>query len=338
MYSLLRPLIFQFSPETAHNLALTILSYANNLRLLELLPSRISCPVKVMGLEFPNPVGLGAGMDKDGECIDAWEKLGFGFIEVGTVTPRPQGGNPAPRLFRLPAAQGIINRMGFNNRGVDYLVQRLRISRFNGIIGVNIGKNRDTPVEKAIEDYLFCLDRVYSLAGYVAINVSSPNTPNLRQLQNADELSKLLTTLKLRQEQLTKKYNRYVPLVVKIAPDITEEEIVAIGETLLATGMDGVIATNTTIQRDGVINLPYGQEGGGLSGQPLFNRSTYVLQQLHKIIGHQLPIIGIGGITTPQDALIKRAAGASLIQLYSGMIYAGPELVPAVAKALCCRE
>ena len=280
-----------------------------------------------MGLEFPNRVGLAAGLDKNGEIIDALATWGFGFIEVGTVTPRPQPGNPRPRLFRLPEAQGIINRMGFNNRGVDTLVANVRTARFKGILGINIGKNFDTPIEKAADDYLACLDKVYALASYVAVNISSPNTKNLRQLQGESELDALLGALRTRQTELADKHGHYVPMALKIAPDLDEAQIVNIADALRRHRLDGVIATNTTLAREGVEHLKHGNQAGGLSGAPLFERSTGVLRRLTLALAGELPVIAAGGIVDGGKAKAKLDAGAALVQIYSGLVYKGPDLV-----------
>ena len=287
-----------------------------------------------MGLTFPNPVGLAAGLDKNGEVIDALAAFGFGFIEIGTVTPRPQPGNPKPRMFRLPQAQGIINRMGFNNDGVDALIANVKRAKFKGILGINIGKNADTPIEKAADDYLIGLRKVYEHASYVAINISSPNTKNLRQLQGGDELDALLGQLKAEQEKLAQLHGKYVPLAVKIAPDLDADQIKSIAALLIKHRIDGVIATNTTLSREGVEGLPHGNEAGGLSGAPVRDKSTAVIRQLAAELHGALPIIGVGGILTGADAVEKMQAGAALVQVYSGMIYRGQELVTECAAAI----
>jgi dihydroorotate dehydrogenase len=290
-----------------------------------------------MGLRFPNQVGLAAGLDKNGDYIDGLAQLGFGSIEIGTITPRPQQGNPKPRLFRIPEAQGIINRMGFNNAGVDRLLENVRTSRFaqsGGILGINIGKNATTPIEKAAEDYLICLDKVYKDASYITVNISSPNTKNLRELQKDDALDDLLAQLKARQEILAQQHGRHVPMALKIAPDLDDLQITAIADALRRHRMEGVIATNTTLSRDGVEGLPNGAETGGLSGAPVFKKSTEVLKKLSDALQGEIPIIGVGGITKGQDAVEKIKAGASLVQIYSGFIYRGPALVNEVATAL----
>ena len=333
-YNLLRPALFSLDPETAHDATLTSLNTAYCLGLSRLIPQPAPDPRTVMGITFPNPVGLAAGLDKNGECINGLAALGFGFIEIGTVTPRPQPGNPRPRLFRLPDAQAIINRMGFNNHGVDTLLENVKRAQFKGVLGINIGKNADTPIEKAADDYLIGLRRVYPCASYVAINISSPNTRNLRQLQGGDELDALLAQLKTEQEKLAQQHGKYVPLAVKIAPDLDAEQIKQIGALLIKHRIDGVIATNTTLARDGVGNLPHGNETGGLSGAPVREISTAVIRQLAAELQGALPIIGVGGILSGKDAREKMQAGAALVQLYSGLIYRGQALVAECAAAV----
>jgi dihydroorotate dehydrogenase len=333
MYPLLRPLLFSLDPETAHHATLDALKTAHSIGLL-CAKHPAANPRAVMGLTFPNPVGLAAGLDKNGEYIDALAALGFGFIEVGTVTPRPQPGNPKPRMFRLPEAQGIINRMGFNNLGVDALVENVRRAKYKGILGINIGKNFDTPIEKAACDYLIGLRKVYTHASYVAINISSPNTKNLRQLQGGDELDSLLEQLKAEQENLANLHGKYVPLAVKIAPDLDPEQIQQIAALLIRHRIDGVIATNTTLSREGVENLTHGDEAGGLSGAPVREKSTAIIRELAAALNGTLPIIGVGGILSGADAVEKIQAGAALVQIYSGMIYRGPDLVGETIKAL----
>lgn len=335
MYSLLNPLLFRLEPETAHHATLDALNRAYRLGLLPLFAPRIAHdPRTVMGLTFPNPVGLAAGLDKDGAYIDALAALGFGFLEIGTVTPRPQPGNPRPRLFRLPEARGIINRMGFNNHGVDALIENVRRAKFRGILGINIGKNADTPIERAADDYLICLRKAYSHASYITVNISSPNTKNLRQLQGGGELGALLTQLKEEQKRLADLHGKYVPLAVKIAPDLESAEIREIAALLVEHRVDGVIATNTTLSRIGVMHLPHGKEAGGLSGTPVRDKSTAVIRELASALNGALPIIGVGGILNGEDALEKIHAGASLVQIYSGLIYRGPELIAESAAAL----
>ncbi|MEJ1959039.1 MAG: quinone-dependent dihydroorotate dehydrogenase [Nitrosomonadales bacterium] len=333
MYPLFRPLLFSLDPETAHHATLDGLKTAHSLGLL-CAKHPVANPRTVMGLTFPNPVGLAAGLDKNGAYIDPLAALGFGFIEIGTVTPRPQPGNPKPRMFRLPEAKGIINRLGFNNFGVDALIENVKHAKYRGILGINIGKNFDTPIEKAAGDYLICLRKVYAHASYVTINISSPNTKNLRQLQGSDELDSLLEQLKSEQENLANLHGKYVPLTVKIAPDLNQEQIRQIASMLVRHRIDGVIATNTTLSREGVENLPHGNEAGGLSGAPVREKSTAVIRQLATALDGALPIIGVGGILSGADALGKIQAGAVLVQLYSGMIYRGPDLVSEAIKAL----
>ena len=333
-YRLLRPLLFTLDAELAHAFTLKALRL---LQPLGLPLNRVAqCESRtVMGLKFPNPVGLAAGLDKNGDYIDALAKLGFGFIEVGTVTPRPQPGNPKPRLFRIPEAQAIINRMGFNNLGVDYLLENIKCTQYNGVLGVNIGKNFDTPVESAIDDYLICLRKVYAVASYVTINISSPNTLHLRQLQNEHELDHLVATLKLEQGKLSDQQGRYTPLLVKIAPDLDQSQLESIAAILMKYNIDGVIATNTTISRQNIAGLPHADETGGLSGSPVKVMSTRVISKLYSLLGEQIPIIGVGGILSADDAKEKVAAGASLIQLYTGLIYEGPDLVNQCISTLC---
>jgi dihydroorotate dehydrogenase len=338
LYTLVRPLLFALDAETAHHLTLPALRRAERVGLTGLIKRPADDPRTVMGLRFPNPVGLAAGLDKDGAYIDALAALGFGSIEIGTVTPRAQPGNPKPRMFRLPQADALINRLGFNNGGVDAFVRNVQSSRFyqerRGVLGLNIGKNADTPIERAAEDYLHCLRKVYPYASYVTVNISSPNTKNLRQLQGAGELDSLLAQLKAEQRVLADRHRRYVPLALKIAPDIDSEQIKVIAEALLRHGIDGVIATNTTVTRDAVAGLAHGSEAGGLSGAPVFALSNRVIAELKSALGDALPIIGVGGILSGADAKMKSDAGAALVQLYSGLIYRGPALVREAAAAL----
>jgi dihydroorotate dehydrogenase len=327
--------MFRLAPETAHHLTLGGLNAAYSLGLSGILaPRPADDPRTVMGLTFPNPVGLAAGLDKNGDCIDGLAALGFGFIEIGTVTPLPQPGNPKPRLFRLPQANAIINRMGFNNDGVDKLIENVKRAKYKGILGINIGKNAATPIEKAADDYLIGLRKVYAYASYVAINISSPNTKNLRQLQGGNELDALLAQLKAEQEKLAQLHGKYVPLAVKIAPDLDNEQIKQIAALLIKHRIDGVIATNTTLSRDSVENLPHDNETGGLSGAPVRDKSTAVIRQLAAELNGALPIIGVGGILSGTDAAEKIKAGAALVQIYSGLIYRGPDLVAECATAI----
>jgi len=338
LYPLVRPLLFSLDPESAHDLTLSALSAAAKIGFTQRLTKPLPDPRTVMGIWFPNPVGLAAGLDKDGACIDGLAALGFGFIEIGTVTPRPQPGNPKPRMFRLPQANALINRMGFNNGGVDALVRNVQASRFyqnkQGVLGLNIGKNADTPIERAIDDYLICLDKVYPFADYVTVNISSPNTKNLRQLQQASELGTLLSALKNSQRTLADRHGRYVPIALKIAPDLDHEQIKSIAELLLQHQIDAVIATNTTITRGAVSGLPHADEAGGLSGAPVLPLSNHVISALRSELKDTIPIIGVGGILSGEDARAKIDAGASLVQLYTGLIYRGPALVKACAQAL----
>ncbi|WP_194720936.1 quinone-dependent dihydroorotate dehydrogenase [Noviherbaspirillum malthae] len=338
LYSLARPLLFSLDPEAAHNLTLPWLKKASRLGLTSIISRPRPDPRTVMGITFPNPVGLAAGLDKDGAYIDGLASLGFGSIEIGTVTPRAQPGNPLPRMFRLPQANAIINRMGFNNGGVDAFVANVQASRFfqnrEGVLGLNIGKNADTPIERAADDYLHCLAKVYPYASYVTVNISSPNTKNLRQLQGGSELDSLLAALKDAQQRLADQHKRYVPIALKIAPDIDSEQIKTIAATLLRHRMDAVIATNTTITRDAVRGLAHAEETGGLSGAPVFELSNAVIRGLKSELGDSLPIIGVGGILSGDHAKAKFDAGASLVQLYTGLIYRGPTLIRECAAAL----
>ena len=335
MYDLLRSLMFRLPAETSHDLALDMIGAAGRLRLADKLVRPVpSQPVQVMGLTFDNPVGLAAGLDKNAVAVDGLAAMGFGSIEVGTVTPRPQPGNPKPRLFRLTEQLAIINRFGFNNQGVDAMLERLDGTRYQGVLGINIGKNAVTPVENAVDDYLYCLRKVYDRASYVTVNLSSPNTPGLRTLQYGEALKVLLGQIKQCQQQLAAERGRYVPIAIKIAPDMTAEEVTLVGATLLEEGMDAVIATNTTLDRSAVADSPYANEAGGLSGAPLTDMSTEVIRLLADELKGRMPIIGVGGIFSGADAADKIAAGASLVQLYSGFIYRGPELVRECADAI----
>ncbi len=338
-YGLIKPILFQMDAEKAHGLALKSLDCAYACGLLgspaqKNLTKTNHAPVRVMGLDFPNRVGLAAGLDKNGAHIDALAALGFGFLEIGTVTPRAQAGNPKPRLFRVPEAQGIINRMGFNNGGVDALLANVAAAKFRGILGINIGKNADTPIEKALDDYLIGLSKVYTAASYVAINISSPNTKNLRQLQNDDALDALLGALKAAQLRLADTHGRYVPMALKIAPDLDDSQVLSIADLLKHHQIDAVIATNTTLGREGVQGFTHGDEAGGLSGAPVRDKSTAVIRALAGHLNHSLPIIGVGGILSTEDAKDKLAAGASLVQVYSGLIYHGPAWVQGLVKAV----
>ena len=335
LYSLLRPLLFKLDPERAHDL--TLASLAQFARLQDFNPLRQSnggSSREVMGLSFPNPVGLAAGLDKNGACLDGLGALGFGFLEIGTVTPKAQPGNPKPRLFRLPEAEAIINRMGFNNEGVDQLLRHVAHSSYRGILGINLGKNKDTPVEEALSDYAIGLQKVYPQASYVTINISSPNTPGLRALQSAGYLGDLLKGLMMRRNELAMIYQKKVPMVLKIAPDLEPSELEMIADSLLRYEVDGVIATNTTLAREGVAQLINGQEAGGLSGAPARARSTAVVERLARLLYGRIPIIACGGIMGLDDARQKMDAGASLVQIYTGLIYRGPGLVTALRKGL----
>ncbi|PRC95289.1 quinone-dependent dihydroorotate dehydrogenase [Solimicrobium silvestre] len=338
LYAFARPFLFSMDAESAHHLTLPLLKNAVALGMGNLITRPSSDPRTVMGITFPNPIGLAAGLDKDGAYIDALAALGFGSIEIGTVTPRAQAGNPKPRMFRLPQAQAIINRMGFNNGGVDAFISNVQDSRFYqdklGVLGLNIGKNADTPIERAADDYLHCLEKVYPYASYVTVNISSPNTKNLRQLQGANELDDLLAKLKDAQQRLSDKHKRYVPLALKIAPDMDAEQIKMIADNLLQHKIDAVIATNTTLSRDAVAGLNHAAEAGGLSGAPVFELSNAVIRGLKAELGDAIPIIGVGGILSGSDAKAKIAAGAELVQIYSGLIYQGPALIRECAEAI----
>lgn len=343
-YSLLQPLLFHLEPELAHRLSLDALK---NLDRLGCLPrSRLSLPCTVMGIDFPNPLGVAAGLDKNGDYINCLAALGFGFVEVGTVTPRAQPGNPKPRVFRIPEAQAIINRLGFNNKGVDYCAAQIKQSGYKGILGINIGKNRDTPIQNSLDDYLHCLPRVYPLASYITINVSSPNTPDLRDLQHGAYLNDLLAALKAEQTKLADQYGRYVPLALKIAPDLNQAQVEELAKALIAHRVDGVIATNTTASREALVDVldeqkvpeskrhDYLLEAGGLSGRPLFKLSNQIIENLSHCLSGQIPIIGVGGILSGEDAVEKRKCGAQLLQVYTGFIYKGPGLVREMIEAL----
>lgn len=337
-YSLLRPCLFSLDPEQAHNVTMSGLDRAECWGLLGLFIKQPSPdPHHICGIEFPNPVGLAAGLDKDGKHIDALGALGFGFLEIGTVTPKPQPGNPKPRMFRLPEAQGMINRMGFNNDGVEACVKRVRHSAYwqnGGIVGLNIGKNAITPIESAASDYVIAMEAVYEVASYITVNISSPNTQNLRALQGEEMLRSLLGSLHLAREALSDKYGVRKPLFLKIAPDLQQNDIKLIADLLMEFGIDAIIATNTTIARDAVRGLKFAEEAGGLSGAPVRLASTEVIRSLKANLGDAIPIIGVGGILSGNDAVEKASAGASLIQLYSGLIYRGPALITECAAAL----
>ncbi|TPV60006.1 quinone-dependent dihydroorotate dehydrogenase [Aestuariibacter sp. GS-14] len=335
MYEFIQKALLKCEPEHSHDFTIKWLNRTQRTPLSALYSEKTANkPVTVAGVTFRNPVGLAAGLDKNGECIDAFAAMGFGFIEVGTVTPKPQPGNPKPRLFRLPEKHAIINRMGFNNKGVDYLVEQVKASRYDGALGINIGKNKDTPDDKALDDYLICLNKVYAYASYITINISSPNTPGLRNLQYGAALEALLSGLKEAQRTLEKVHNKYVPLFIKIAPDLTAEEVQGIAGSLIKCEMDGVIATNTTLDRKAVEGLEHAGEAGGLSGEVLVNQSQWITEQLHTALAGKLPIIGVGGIHDVTTAKARMEAGASLIQVYSSFIYQGPKLIKQLVQGL----
>ena len=338
MYKAIRSLLFKFDPEVSHELSLDWLGASERLKVLGAVSSpRVNHPVEVMGLTFPNPVGLAAGLDKNADYFNALGTLGFGFVEVGTVTPKAQAGNPKPRLFRLPEHQAIINRMGFNNKGVDHLVAQVsKPRRYDGVLGINIGKNKVTPEAQALDDYLIGMNAVYAYADYITVNISSPNTPGLRDLQFGENLQKLLAGIKAEQSKLADQQGRYVPVAVKIAPDMTDEELQSTAKAILDSGLDAIIATNTTVSREGVENSLIADEAGGLSGLPVRDKSTHAIKVLAEALNGALPIIGVGGIVRPEDAVEKLKAGASLVQIYSGFIYEGPKLVRESAAA--CRD
>lgn len=335
LYQAARPLLFQLDPETAHAASMQGLKLAHRAGLTRLLVKSVkSKPVKAMGMEFPNPLGLAAGLDKHAEYVDALGSLGFGFLEIGGVTPRPQPGNPRPRVFRLPEQEAIINRFGFNSVGIDKFVENLRRSTYRGILGVNLGKNKETPLDRAVDDYAICLEKIYPHAHFATINVSSPNTPNLRQLQSAGELGPLLRAMHRKREELSQRHGRRVALALKIAPDLSDAEIDIMARTAAEQKMDAVIATNTTLSRDSVRGLPHGNEEGGLSGAPLREVSTEVIRKLARTLDGALPIIGVGGIMEAQHARDKLAAGATLLQLYCGLVYRGPDVVADIVNGL----
>lgn len=335
MYSLAQSALFQLDAELSHDLTMWFLrnSQKNVLNSLysQTVPTK---PTEAFGLTFPNPIGLAAGLDKNGECINAFGTMGFGSVEIGTVTPKPQAGNDKPRLFRIKDAKGIINRMGFNNKGVDYLVEQVKQSDYKGILGINIGKNKVTPEEKALDDYLICLEKVYEHASYVTVNISSPNTPGLRNLQYGEALDSLLTGLKEGQRSLTQKHGKKVPLLVKIAPDLSVEEIQSIADSLRRAEIEGVIATNTTLSRDGIDGLRHAKEAGGLSGSPLTDKSLQVTKSLADALQGELPIVSVGGIDSAEAAQARLDAGAKLVQVYSALIYQGPELVKKIGEGI----
>jgi dihydroorotate dehydrogenase len=339
MYALARPFLFCLDAERAHDLALTSIEAAYRTGLNPLLAAKPKpLPLDVFGRRFDNPVGLAAGLDKNGAHVDALAGLGFGFIEVGTTTPRAQSGNPKPRMFRLPEHEAVINRLGFNNGGVDALVRNVERARFTGVLGINIGKNKETSNERAVDDYLHCLERVYARASYVTVNISSPNTQGLRDLQEEETLRQFIGTLRDAQERLGAKHGARKPMLLKIAPDLSEAELDSIATVLRAARIDGVICTNTTIDRSAVVGHRHAGEAGGLSGRPVFAKSTAVLRGMHERLGEAVPLVGVGGIVRGNDAAAKFDAGASLVQFYSGMIYRGPALVGECVEALRARR
>ena len=339
MYALARPFLFCLDAERAHDLGLKSIEAAYRTGFNPLLAAKPKpLPIEVFGLRFENPVGLAAGLDKNGAYVDALASLGFGFIEVGTTTPRAQGGNPKPRMFRLEDVEGVINRLGFNNGGVDALVRNVERAKFGGVLGINIGKNKDTPNERAVDDYLFCLERVYARASYVTINISSPNTQALRDLQEEDTLKRFIGTLREAQERLAAKHGARKPMLLKIAPDLAEMELDGIADVALATRIDGLICTNTTIDRAAVAGRRHADEAGGLSGKPLFAKATAVLGGMARRLGAKIPLIGVGGIAAGADAAAKIDAGASLVQFYTGMVYRGPALIGECVEAIRARS
>lgn len=327
MYPLLKAILFTMEPEEAHEFAFGSLSGLAKTPLIHAFAAHAIQPTEFLGMKLLNPVGLAAGLDKNAQYLNALDKLGFGFIEVGTVTPKAQAGNPQPRLFRLPKANAIINRMGFNNHGMDQMLRNIDASDYRGVLGINIGKNKMTEQQDAVKDYLYCLEHAYQHASYITVNLSSPNTPGLRDLQFGEEMVKLLSELKNKQEQLAGQHNRYVPLAVKIAPDMAPEDVETVTQNLLEAQIDAVIATNTTIARDAVSHLKHGNEAGGLSGTPVRESSTTVIQKVKSIAGDRLPIIGVGGIDSGEAAAEKVKAGADVVQVYTGFIYKGPKLI-----------
>ena len=334
MYKLIQKLLLSCDPEWSHDVSIGFLHRSQGNLLKSLYAQSIATkPTTCFGLNFKNPIGLAAGLDKNAECIDAFAAMGFGFIEVGTVTPRPQPGNDKPRMFRLPEHQAIINRMGFNNKGVDYLVEQVKRSQYDGVLGINIGKNKDTPEENALDDYLACLHKVHEHASYITVNISSPNTPGLRNLQYGESLDRLLNGLRNDADKLTVANGKRVPLLVKIAPDLNQDEVSQIAHSLIETGMDGVIATNTTLARDAVAGHQHAEEMGGLSGAVLTSQSQAITELLHQALDGKIPIVGVGGISSPADAKARYDAGASLLQVYSSFIYQGPALIKALVNA-----
>ena len=327
-YGLIKKVLFMFDAEAAHNLSLRFLNYLDKLKLVSFLFGKNKLkPVNVMGINFTNRVGLAAGLDKDGEYFQALSKCGFGFVEIGTVTPLAQSGNDKPRLFRLVSAEAIINRMGFNNKGVDNLIKNVKQSAFKGVLGINIGKNKDTPEDSAVDDYIICFEKVYSHADYITINISSPNTPGLRDLQFGETLQNLLRDLKFKQRELTQQQDRYVPIVVKVAPDMDDAAIESLAATFIEFSIDGVIVSNTTVSRDGVETILDGDQQGGLSGRPLKEKADHSLQVMAAHLDKKIPIIAVGGISNADDAEKKIQLGASLVQVYTGFIYQGPKLI-----------
>ncbi|MBA3661401.1 MAG: quinone-dependent dihydroorotate dehydrogenase [Gammaproteobacteria bacterium] len=334
LYSLIRSCLFTLNPDTAHQLTLNTLQWAHRLKLVGLIPKPIQNPLIVMGITFPNPVGLAAGYDRNGEYIDALSALGFGFIEIGTVVPMPQVGNQKPRLFRFPKQQALINRVGFASLGVDYVIQQLKKMQYSGVLGINIGKNKNTPNDQAIQDYLLGFNKLAPYASYITINISSPNTQGLRDLQAREPLQALVQALKKAQHHFFQTHQKYVPLVIKIAPDLNDTEISTIADIILKQQVDGLIATNTTLTRPGLTAVKNAQETGGLSGKPLEELSTEVIQKFHHLLQHHVPIIASGGVIDQVAAEKKLAAGATLVQLYTGLIYQGPSLIRRIASSL----